>query len=59
MRRVGELAEAMLLAPVLKPIVAGADLFGEYELDALALDIARRDRHGFADLIASRLGHEL
>jgi hypothetical protein len=55
-RRAGELIEAMLLAPILRPMIASADVLGEYELDLLARDIAHRDASGFAALLASRLG---
>jgi hypothetical protein len=54
-RRAGELIEAMLLAPVLRPMISGAEMLGEYELDLLAHEIARHDERGFAALIASRL----
>jgi hypothetical protein len=54
-RRAGELIEAMLLAPVLRPIVADAGMLGDYELDLLAQEIARRDDRGFAALIAARM----
>lgn len=54
-RRAGELIEAMLLAPVLRPLIAGAGMLGDYELDLLAQEIAQRDARGFAALIASRL----
>jgi hypothetical protein len=54
-RRAGELIEAMLLAPVLRPMIGGEEMLGEYELDLLAGEIARHDQRGFAGLIASRL----
>lgn len=54
-QRAGELMEAMLLAPVLRPMIAGAGVLGDYELDLLAQEIARRDSRGFAALIAARL----
>lgn len=47
--------EAMLLAPVLRPVLAGADVLGEYGVDLFARSIAERDRDGFAALIASSL----
>ena len=53
-RRLGELVEGMLLAPVLRPMIHGAGTLGEYELDLLAQEIARRDDRGFAALIAAR-----
>jgi hypothetical protein len=54
-RRAGETIEALLIAPILRPMIAGTEALGEYELDLLAREIARRDRCGFAALIASRL----
>jgi len=54
-RRVGEMLEAMLLAPVLRPMIAGAGTLGDYELDLLAGEIARRDDGGFAALVAAQL----
>ncbi len=54
-RRAGELFEAILLAPILRPMIAGAGMLGDYELDALAREIARHDQHGFAELVATRL----
>jgi hypothetical protein len=53
-RRAAELFEAMLLAPVLRPMIAGAGMLGDYELDSLAREIARRDQC-FAALLAQRL----
>jgi hypothetical protein len=55
-RRAGEMIEAMLLAPVLKPMIAEAGVLGEYELDLFATEVARHDEHGFAALLAVRLG---
>lgn len=54
-RRAGEIFEAMLLAPVLRPLCAGAGTLGDYELDLMANEIARCDRSGFAALVAARL----
>ena len=54
-RRAGEMFEAMLLVPVLRPMVAGIGTLGDYELDLLAQEIARYDRDGFASLLAARL----
>jgi hypothetical protein len=54
-RRAGEILESILLAPVLRPLIAGAGVFGDYELELLAQEIARSDGEGFAALIASRL----
>jgi hypothetical protein len=53
-RRAGEIFEAMLLAPVLRPMIAGAGMLGDYELDLLAQEIAKRDGV-FASLVASSL----
>lgn len=53
--RAGAMFEAMLLAPVLRPLVAGAGMLGDYELDVFAGAIAQRDRSGFAEAIAERL----
>jgi hypothetical protein len=53
-RRAGELFETMLLAPILRPMIAGGGTLGDYELDLLARDVARRDRT-FAALIAAQL----
>jgi hypothetical protein len=47
--------EAMLLAPVLRPLMDGGGTLGEYELDLLAGEIAAHDGRGFAALLASRL----
>jgi hypothetical protein len=47
--------ESMLLVPILRPMIAGAGILGDYELDLLAREIARRDAHGFAALVAARL----
>ena len=54
-QRAGETIEAMLLAPVLRPMIAEMNVLGDYELDLLAGEIARRDCHGFARLIARAL----
>jgi hypothetical protein len=54
-RRAGEMIEAMLLVPVLRPMIEGAGVLGDYELDMLAHEIARTDGDGFAALIAARL----
>lgn len=47
--------EAMLLAPILRPMTAGMSVLGDYELDLLAGEIARHDGRGFAQLIARAL----
>jgi len=54
-RRAGEVFEAMLLAPVLRPMISGAGTLGEYELDLLANEIAQRDTRGFAAFVAASL----
>jgi hypothetical protein len=54
-RRTGELFEAMLLMPILRPMVAGAGMLGDYELDLLANELARDDASGFAAFVAARL----
>ena len=41
--------EAMLLAPLLRPLTAGAGMLGDYELEEFAGAIAQRDRSGFAE----------
>lgn len=53
--RIGAVLEGMLLAPMLRPMVADAGIAGDYELDLLAQQIARQDSHGFASLVADRL----
>ncbi|MBV8531162.1 MAG: hypothetical protein JO104_07575 [Candidatus Eremiobacteraeota bacterium] len=45
----------MLLAPMLRPLVAGVGVLGDYEVDSLARAIAEQDERGFAGLIAARL----
>lgn len=54
-RRAGEMLESILLAPVLRPLIVGAGMLGDYELEFLAQEIAHSDGEGFAALIASRL----
>ena len=54
-QRAGEMIEAMLLVPILRPIAAGMDVLGDYELDLLAGEIVRHDGSGFAQLIVGRL----
>jgi hypothetical protein len=54
-RRVAETLEALMIAPVLRPIIDDAGMLGDYELDSLARSIAQNDRNGFAALIAARL----
>lgn len=54
-RRAGEMFEAQLLVPMLRPLIANAGMLGDYELDLLAQEMAHNDRSGFAALIAARL----
>ena len=53
-RRVGEFVETLLLAPALRPMLDGAGMLGDYELDLFAQAIARNDR-GFSAAIAAQL----
>lgn len=53
--RAAELIEGMLIAPVLRPMIEGAGMVGDYELDLLAQQVARHDEGGFAGILASRL----
>ncbi|HLY03697.1 MAG TPA: hypothetical protein VKR56_14525 [Candidatus Cybelea sp.] len=55
-RRAGEMLESILLAPMLRPLIASSGMLGDYELELVAQGIARSDGAGFAALIASRLG---
>ncbi len=52
------MVESMLLVPILRPMVAGVGMLGDYELDLLAREIAASDKRGFAALLASRLESE-
>jgi hypothetical protein len=52
---VGVALEAMLLTPMLRPMMAGDDTLGEYGLDLIARGIAARDIHGFSAVLASQL----
>ncbi|MGC9992454.1 MAG: hypothetical protein ABSD52_08685 [Candidatus Cybelea sp.] len=54
-RRAGEMLESILLVPMLRPLIAGNGMLGNYELELVAQTIARSDGAGFAALIASRL----
>jgi hypothetical protein len=47
--------EAMLLTPILRPLISGIGVAGDYELSLLAEDIAQRDG-GFTALLARHLG---
>lgn len=53
--RVAALFEAVLLAPMLRPLVQGLGIAGDYELTVLAQDLAQRDGHGFAAALAEQL----
>lgn len=53
--RAAQMIEALLLAPILRPMIAGAGMLGDYELDLLANDVARHGDREFATLIASHL----
>ena len=53
--RAAEMLESVLIAPMLRPLIAGNGTLGEYELDLLAQQVAQRDGSGFAALIAARL----
>ncbi len=52
---VGRALEAMLLVPVLRPMISGLEGIGDYELDLLAREIAANDRSGFSALVAAAL----
>ncbi len=53
--RAGQAIEAMLLAPILRPMIDGVGTLGDYELGLLAAEVAHNDERGFAALLASRL----
>ncbi|HZV76860.1 MAG TPA: hypothetical protein VFF63_03755 [Candidatus Babeliales bacterium] len=53
--RVAVAVEGLLLAPILRPMIDGAGVLGDYELDLLAQEIAGRDDRGFAALLAANL----
>jgi hypothetical protein len=53
--KAGEMLEALLLAPVLRPMIDGAGVLGDYELDLAAREMAHRDHSGFAASIAAAL----
>ena len=46
--------EALLFAPMLRPLLAGAGFAGGYEVSLLAQDLAERDS-GFAAILAAQL----
>jgi hypothetical protein len=50
--RAGQAFEAMLLVPLLRPMLPRSDAFGEYGLGIVARDIARLDHSGFARVLA-------
>jgi hypothetical protein len=43
-RQAGEFVEALLLAPVLRPIFGQASMLGDYEIGLFAESIAKNDR---------------
>lgn len=47
--------EAMLLAPMLRPMLGDSGALGSYGVDLLAHSIAERDAGGFAATLASAL----
>jgi hypothetical protein len=57
-RQAGIALEAMLLAPILRPMLGDAGGLGDYGLQIVAQEVAARDAHGFAALIAARLESE-
>jgi hypothetical protein len=54
-QRAGEFLEALLLAPIMRPMIAGAGMLGDYELDLVAREVAHHDHRGFAALITAQL----
>jgi hypothetical protein len=50
--RAAQAFEAMLLVPLLRPMLPASDAFGEYGLSIVARDIASHDRSGFAGMLA-------
>ena len=53
--RAAAMFESILLAPLLRPLVAGAGFAGDYEVSLLAGEIADRDASGFASALARQL----
>lgn len=53
--RAGIAFEAMLLEPVLRPLLGALGDLGGYGIDVLARDLASHDRSGFAALIDAAL----
>jgi hypothetical protein len=51
----GAAFEAMLLVPMLRPMLPAGEAIGEYGLDLLARELATRDGRGFAGIIAAQL----
>lgn len=47
--------EAVLLAPMLRPLLAGVGFAGDYELTLLAQNIAQHDGSGFGAALARQL----
>ena len=56
--RAAVMIESVLLAPMLRPLIAGAGFAGDYELTLLAGEIAERDKAGFAAVLARQLDVE-
>ena len=54
-RSIAAAFEAIVLVPMLRPLLPAADEFGDYGLTLLAGDIARRDRGGFAAAFVAAL----
>ena len=53
--RAAEFVEAMLLTPMLRPMIDGAGILGDYELDLTAQEMAHRDHSGFVASLAAAL----
>lgn len=53
-KQTGIAFESMLLAPLLRPLLSKADVFGDYGLELLAEQIARSDTQGFAAIVVAR-----
>jgi hypothetical protein len=53
-RSVGVALEAMLLTPMLQPLVTGMDAIGTYGLGAIARELAEADSNRFAALVSAR-----
>ncbi len=53
--RAGSALEAVLLEPVLQPLIAALGEFGGYGLNLLAREIAAKDGSAFARLVGTAL----